>query len=101
MKRLKKTAAEIEEVKVLLSRIDAASHDMKDSYYVLFDNLNALFQSYPNLYKQIEMVVKLPSNEDAKDVVKFDQDLHDILEHFQDEKYLESYIGPKGVPSNE
>jgi deoxyadenosine/deoxycytidine kinase len=95
MKRLKKSAEGIDDVKLLLSRVDEASHNLKDTYYALFDNLNALFTGYPNLYKEIEMTVKLPTNEDAIDIAKFDEDLHQILNHFQDEKYLESYITPE------
>ena len=41
MKRLIKTS-NIDDVKLLLDRIDSASDNLKDSYYVLFDNLNAL-----------------------------------------------------------
>lgn len=82
-------------VKTLLGRIDEASNNLKDVYYALFDNLNALYESYPDLYKEIEMTVKLPKNEDALNVVQFDNDLHQILEHFQDEQYLSSYIVPQ------
>lgn len=92
MKRLIKKADEIVDVEKLLQRIDKASHELKDMYYILFDNLNALFESYPDLYKEIEMTVKLPKNEDAINVVKFDEDLHDILVHFEDKEYLRSYI---------
>lgn len=96
MKRLKKVSSnETEDVKKLLRRIGEASESLRDIYYVLFDNLNALFESYPNLYKQIEMVVKLPENEDAKDIVQFDKDLREILSHLEDEQYLDNYInGP-------
>lgn len=93
MKRLKRIA-DTENVNKLLDRIDKASTDLKDTYYALFDNLNALYESYPNLYKQLEMVVKLPNNEDAKDIVQMDSDLTRMLENLKDEQYLESYIGP-------
>lgn len=95
MKRLKKMSNEVNDAKKLLDRVSVASNDLKDMYYVLFDNLNALFESYPNLYKQVEMVVKLPSNDDAKGIVQFNQDLQRILDNLQDEQYLESYINPR------
>lgn len=46
------------------------------------------------------MTVKLPKNEDALNVVQFDNDLHDILEHFKDEEYLSTYIVPQ-IESNQ
>ena len=78
----------------VLNRIDEASNNLKDVYYVLFDNLNALFETYPNLYKQMQMTVKLPTNDDAIDVVKFHDGLHQVLEHFKDPLYLKTYINP-------
>ena len=96
MSRLKKKASDnAEDAKVILDRIQKASHDLKDIYYVLFDNLNALFGSYPELYKQINMVVKLPMNEDAIATTNFDNNLNDILEHFKDEQYLSEYVDKK------
>jgi hypothetical protein len=95
MKRLVHKADSIGNVQTLLTRIDEASHDLKDHYYVLFDNLNALFESYPQLYKEIEMTVKLPKNDDAKNIVQFYNDLHEILEHFKDAQYLSSFINPE------
>jgi hypothetical protein len=46
------------------------------------------------------MVVKLPTNNDAEDVVQFYNDLHGILQHLQDDKYLSSYINPQPDPTN-
>lgn len=94
MKRLVRKADEINDVQKLLKRIDNATHNLKDIYYVLFDNLNALFDAYPNLYKEMQMLVKLPTNDDAKDVMQFYKDLHDVLDHLSDKQYLDSYINP-------
>lgn len=90
MKRLKK--ANLEDAQILLNRIAEASDNLRDTYYALFDNLNALFESYPDLYKQIDMVIKFPENKDASDIVKMNNDLKDMLEHFKDEKYLKEYV---------
>lgn len=93
MKRLiANNKEDINIVKELLNRIDVASDDLKNSYYVLFDNLNSLYEEYPDLYKQIEMVVKLPSNEDAKNISILNEDLQRILNNLKDENYLNSYI---------
>jgi len=106
MKRLKKIAEEdlnddLNDTKVLLQRVDESSHQLKDIYYVLFDNLNNLSRSYPNLYKQVEMTVALPKNEDAAQVIQFDHDLHEILNHLLiDDQYLREYIGPSQLNEN-
>lgn len=84
-------------VKKLLNRIDLASDDLKNSYYSLFDNLNSLYEEYPDLYKQIEMVVKLPTNDDAKNISLLNSDLKRILNNLQDESYLNSYINQNGL----
>lgn len=95
MKRLIKKA-DIEEsissVNTIFDRIDEASDGLKDIYYSLFDNLNALYESYPEIYEQMKMIVKLPDNADAQNVVSFNNDLHMALEHFRDPAYLESYL---------
>lgn len=83
---------ELDNVKVMLNRILEASNDLKDVYYILFDNLNSLYESYPNLYKQIEMIVKLPNNNDAKEISQMNLDLKEAIEHFNDEEYLKTYI---------
>ena len=96
MSRLRKLASEeTDDTKVILERVQKASNDLKDIYYILFDNLNALFSSYPELYKQINMVVKLPTNDDAITITNFDNSLNEILEHFKDEQYLSEFIDKK------
>ena len=96
MSRLRKLASEeTEDAKVILERVQKASNDLKDIYYILFDNLNALFSSYPELYKQINMVVKLPTNEDAISIANFNTNLTDILGHFKDEQYLSEFVDQK------
>lgn len=100
MKRLKTIAdaennienKNVSEVKILLDRISTASDELKDTYFSLFDNLNALYEAYPNLYKQFEMVVKLPDNDSAKEIVELNKDIKRILNNFNDEEYLKTYL---------
>lgn len=95
MKRLSKVeedSKKIEDIKILLDRISNASDELKTAYFCLFDNLNALYDAYPNLYKQFEMVVKLPNNEDAKDIVQLNQDIDRIMNNLSDEEYLKTYL---------
>jgi archaellum component FlaC len=102
MRRLKRLADEIEdsdktveEASKVLNRIDEAAEELKDIYYVMFDNLNALYESYPSLYKKIDMTVNLPENEDAMEITSLVSDLQDIMSNFNDKEYLKSYIAPK------
>lgn len=93
MKRLKVVAeGESEKVKILLDRISKASENLSNNYFGLFDNLNTLYENYPNLYKQLEMVVDLPSNEDAKNIVQLKKDIERIMNNLDDESYLNSYL---------
>ena len=81
------------ELNQLLSKIRESSVALKDIYYSLFDNLNALYDSYPSVYKTLQTVVKLPTNEDAMNTVSFNNDLNQALERFKDRAYLASHIG--------
>lgn len=82
----------VNEVTRLFERIKGSANGLKDMYYTLFDNLNALFATYPSLYKQLQMTVKLPTNNDAMNIVALNNDLMQALERFKDPVYLNSYI---------
>ena len=93
MGRLKKVAnGDVEKAKELLRKIENSSKDLKEYYYVLFNNLNILFENYPSLYKQIEMIIKLPNNEDAKTIAMLCSELEDLMLHFEDDEYLKGYL---------
>lgn len=82
----------VKEVNQLLDRIKESSNNLKDIYYALFDNLNALFAAYPSIYQQLQMTVKLPTNNDAMNTVTFNNDLTIALNKFKDPIYLASYL---------
>lgn len=92
MKRLKVASNEVENARELLDKIENSSKDLKEYYYILFNNLNILFDQYPSLYKQIEMIIKLPDNDDAKIISNLCSDLEHLNEHFDDDNYLEGYL---------
>ena len=85
----------------LIERIDEASNNLKDTYYVLFDNLNSLFDSYPDIYNQLKMLVKLPDNERAEEIMTFYNDMKEALEHFKNPQYLSSYIKDNPAPTKD
>lgn len=82
----------ITEINNLLLRVKEASNNLKDIYYALFDNLTALYQTYPSVYKQLQMIIKLPTNQDAINITTFHNDLIQALERFKDINYLKSFI---------
>lgn len=84
--------AVVAEVSKILDRIKSASNSLKDIYYVLFDNLNGLYAVFPTIFKQLQMTVKLPTNQDAMSVVTMNNDLTQALERFKDPVYLNSFI---------
>lgn len=80
------------EINQLLDKVKNSANSLKDIYYALFDQLNGLYQSYPSIYKQLQMTVKLPTNQDAMNIVSFSNSLNQSLDKFKDPIYLKSYI---------
>jgi len=66
--------------------------DLLDNYKQLFENLTILYNEYPMLYQEIQRVVKLPTNEDAQNVVRFYEDLLQELELLKDSDKLEMVL---------
>ena len=78
----------------LLERINNSVDNIKDAYYLLLDNLNAINSSYPNLYKELEQLIKLPGEEDIKEVVTLKNDVDEAIKYLEDPEFL------KGVMKN-
>lgn len=66
--------------------------DLLNNYKQLFENLTILYNEYPMLYQEIQRVVKLPTNEDAQNVVRFYEDLLQELELLKDSNKLEMVL---------
>ena len=94
LKNLQEISPEIQaEILDLLSRISQSMADLNDIYYSLFDNLTALYNSFPTVYQQVEQSVKLPTNDDAAEVVNLKNDFNMLIEHLKDPQYLSSFMG--------
>jgi len=100
-KKIKAMNEDTKDAQQLIERIDEASNNLKDTYYVLFDNLNALFDSYPDIYNQLKMLVKLPDNDRAEEIMLFYKNMKKALEHFKDPQYLSSYIETNPAPTKD
>jgi len=96
LKRLKKANFnDTEDAMKLLQRVESGVELLRDTYYILFDNLNALYEKYPMLYKKLEMSIKLPKNEDAKNVAELYDNFEEVKRFLFDREYLNEYINPE------
>jgi len=96
MKRLTKTADnDLNDARIILDRIQNSTNDLKNYYYALFDNLNALFKTYPSLYKELEKTIKFPKEEDAQNIVEFYNQIQTQIEHYKNDEYLSAIINPQ------
>ena len=92
---LKKQARQIKankEVSSLLDKINNQIEVLKQDYFVLLDNFNTLFETYGDVYIQVEETVKLPTKQDIEKLVEMQKNMQEITEHLNDEVYLENYI---------
>ena len=94
--RLKKADSEIKNVndaKDLLNRINKSCENIKDDYYILLDNLNAIYSSYPNLYNELKQVVKLPNDKDIKNVVDLNNSMESMInQYLSNNEFLQNII---------
>ena len=92
MKRLKKANDDLTLAKSKLLEIKNASDNLMNIYMTLYEDLNDLYDTFPNLYEKIHQVVALPTNEDAQAITEFNQSLNQELTYFQDDHFLASTI---------
>ena len=76
----------------LLKRVGNSANDIKDAYYSLLDNLNALNSSYQNVYNEFKQIVKLPEQKDITDVVQFQKDIEDAVKYLSDPNFLNGFM---------
>lgn len=75
-----------------LLEIRRLSKEMLDVYKRLYEDLNDLYNDYPNLYQEIQRVVKLPTNEDAQAITDFYEDFIQELELLKNSENLEKVM---------
>ena len=92
VKRLKKANDDLTLAKSKLLEIKNASDNLMNIYMTLYEDLNDLYDTFPNLYEKIHQVVALPTNEDAQAITEFNQSLNQELTYFQDDHFLASTI---------
>lgn len=90
-KRLVK-ADDLHDVKAKILEIINNSDALLKVYLDLYQDLNDLYNDYPNVYGEIQRVVKLPTNDDADEVTNFNRDLKQELQYLNDEDFLQSVM---------
>lgn len=65
---------------------------IKQDYYIFLEQLNTLFNSYPDVYAEIEQTVKLPTQQDIEALVQMQQDLQSISDKLQNNLFADNYI---------
>lgn len=76
----------------LLERINTSVDDIRDTYYSLLDNLNAINESYPNLYTELKQLVKLPDENEIREIVDMQKDVKGAVKYLQDPNFLNGII---------
>lgn len=79
-------------VRDLLEVLDSNVKDLKDTYYVLLENLNALSKDYSGVYNELKVMCKLPNKNDVNDIVQFQSDISKAKEMFNDDNFLSNFI---------
>lgn len=82
----------LKSVNEILQRILKVSDDTRNDLYALFENLSAIYKNYPELYKEIEMLVKIPKEDDIRDLIKFCDSTQDLNNFFSDTEYIKQFI---------
>jgi len=101
MRRL--VASDLYNANAKLLEIRQSSKDLLDVYKTLYEDLNDLYNDYPNVYQEIQRVVKLPTNEDANNVTDFYEDLLQELEILKNSENLQKVLDGNSLdaPSEE
>lgn len=101
MKKRLIIADDMHEASAKILEIRQSATDLLDVYKKLFEDLNDLYNGYPNLYQEIQRVVKLPTNEDANDVTTFYKDLLQELELLKNPENLQKVLDGNSLDAPE
>lgn len=96
-KRLIKYADDTHEAKMKLLEITKFSDNLLSAYVELYNSLNDLYSSYPQLYEEIQKTVQLPTNEDAQQVTAFNEDLKKELQYLDNDNFLHSVLSDEDI----
>lgn len=76
----------------LLKRVGNSANDIKDAYYSLLDNLNALNSNYQNVYTEFKQLVKLPDQKEIEEIVQLQKDTQDAVKYLAEPDFLKGFM---------
>lgn len=79
----------------ILNRILQSGEDIKDAYYSLLDNLNALNRDYQGIYNEFKMMVKLPDKKEVNNVAQLQLDISEAVKYLSDPNFIENFLKGK------
>lgn len=82
MRRLRRVANE-EVIQSIYDRIKNSGEALRDSCYVLIENLNELYKEYPEVYNEMKLVVKLPDDNFSNRILRMNEDIKDFERYVQ------------------
>jgi len=82
----------IDEIIDILNKINNSIEPIKDSYYTMINNLNALNTNFPNIYNQLKYMCKLPDNNDINDINTLEQDIHNAFDKLSNKDFLKNFV---------
>lgn len=76
----------------LLTRINANAEQLKDVYYSLLENLNALNKDYAGVYNELKVLCKLPNKNTINDIATFKDDIEKATLMLSDKNFLSGIV---------
>lgn len=95
------TADATHDAKAFVLKVNQCSDELLTVYMNLYKTLNELYAEFPQMYEEIQRTVALPTNEDAERVTRFNSDLKEVMEFFNDEQFLSTVVNDGDVETSE
>ncbi len=81
-----------EQVNDLLDKNIKQLDNICKDYYIFLEQLNTLYNTFPDAYTEIEQTVKLPTKQEVEQLVEMKKDMQSISDKFKNDNYAEEYI---------
>lgn len=90
-----------DQAKDMVEKLGYSIEAIKDANQKFFDILTQVSQTFPNLYQEIKMTVKVPTEQDLLELNEMQSSFQQIHEHLHDKDYLNQMIGTSNSVQNE
>ena len=91
MKRLVATE-DVANAKAKILEIIKDSDELLQLMKEFYKNLSDLYNNYPNVYEELQRIVKLPTNQEAQDIANFNKNIKEALQYLNDEHFMQSVM---------